>query len=40
MTAQEHDAQRALVIAAERLSTSTTERHNSYPALKPKETGK
>lgn len=34
MTATEHAAQKALVLAAERLSPDRTERHNAY-ALKP-----
>lgn len=36
MTKTEHAAQKAMVLAAERLSPSHTERTNSYP-LKPKE---
>jgi hypothetical protein len=34
MTAQEHAAQKALVLAAEMRSQDTTERHNAYPAIR------
>lgn len=36
MTPEQHEAQKAMVLAAERLSESQAERHNSYPAIKPK----
>jgi hypothetical protein len=36
MTTAEHDAQKAMVLAAERLSLSHTERTVCYP-VKPKE---
>jgi hypothetical protein len=36
MTPAEHAAQKALVVAAQSLSLSKAERHNSYPVIKPK----
>jgi hypothetical protein len=35
-TPAEHDAQKAMVLAAERLALSKTERHASYAVIKPK----
>jgi hypothetical protein len=35
-TPSQHDAQKAMVLAAERLPLSKTERHASYAVIKPK----